>query len=159
MPIASSIRLAAGAVALLLGAAALGCGDPLRPADVAGAYALVRVESEALPAVLYSNEYVRVRVLADTLRLNADGSGTRIGLRDVEPLQQGVAPAGETRVEGEFRFWTANGRVEVDFICPPNANCVAPPHLVARPVPGGLRVDFDLGARVPLFYARVAGAP
>jgi len=35
------------------------------------AYAFERVESDAPPTGLYTTEYVRVRVVADTLRLNA----------------------------------------------------------------------------------------
>ncbi|MFL5618372.1 MAG: hypothetical protein ACJ79A_08265 [Gemmatimonadaceae bacterium] len=70
MSLASPFRVNTGWVAFLLSGATLACGDvnPLGPPTVTGVYALRRVESDALPTVLYSNDLVRVRVLADTLR-------------------------------------------------------------------------------------------
>ena len=145
----------AAACLLALCASAIACGDALAPGDVAGTYALQRVESDPLPTLLFATEYVRVRVLADTVRLNADGSGIQISVLESEPLVKGIAPEGPARGEVPLRFETVNGRIEVTFICPPNANCAPPPHLVARAVSEGLRVEVAAGYRLPLLYARV----
>jgi hypothetical protein len=146
------------ALALLVCSAVVACRDPLRPEDVVGVYALQWVESDVLPTVLYTNDNVRVRVLADTLRFRADGTGERAGLVESESLRPGVASAGQRRAQQEFRFRTGRGRIEIAFVCPINANCAAPPHIVAKPVRGGLLVEYDLGARVPQVFTTVAEA-
>jgi hypothetical protein len=40
-----------------------GCGDPLRPTDVAGTYTLVTVAGEAQPWTMLSNPDCRIRSL------------------------------------------------------------------------------------------------
>jgi len=157
MPRAFPIRLAAGCLAVLF-AIAIACGDPLAPQNIAGTYTLQRVDNDPLPTVLLTTESVRVRVLADTLSLNADGSGIQISVWETEPLVEGIAPENPVRIEAALRFETAGGRVEVTVLCPPNANCTPPPHLLARTASEGLRVDFASGQRVPLRYARVRAA-
>lgn len=154
MPRAWPIRLTAGCLAVLC-ASAIACGDLLAPRDLAGTYALQRVDNDPLPTVLFTTEYARVGVLADTVRLNADGTGTQVRVSESEPLVEGIAPESPTRVEGALRFETVGSRIEVTFFCPPNANCAPPPHRVARAVSEGLRVVVAAGQRVPLLYARV----
>ena len=140
---------------LLSAVLALACGEALGPGDIAGTYALQRVAGDPLPAVLYTTQTVVVRVFADTLRFTADRRGISTTVRESEPVTGG--PATEPR-RGEtgFSFRVADGRIEVAFDCPINANCVAPPHLVLKRTDAGLRADFALVARTPLLYARVA---
>ena len=133
----------------------LACGDPLSPSDVAGTYALQRVAGDTLPAVLYTNDNVTVRVFADTLRFTVDHRGALITVRESEPLAGGPS-TGPVHWETPFTFRIVEDRIEVGFECPINANCVAPPHLVLRRTPTGLRADFALGARLPLSYERVS---
>ena len=139
-------------LALLIAIACFGCSDPVEPADVADVYVLERVGSDPLPAVYDSNAYVRVRVLADTLRLRADGTGTRTGLLEYEALQNGDGAPQAVPVAQDFAFEVVLGRVEIAFVCADWASCIAPPHYIARPQPSGLRVDYALGGRVPLIY-------
>jgi len=117
---------------------AVACGDPVAPRDIAGIYTLHRVDGDPLPAVLFTTEYVRVRVLADTLRLNANGTGLQISVWEGEPLVPGLPAEPPSRVASELRFESKGGRIEVSEICPPNANCAPPPYLVARAVAEGL---------------------
>jgi hypothetical protein len=160
MPSALPIRLAAGLLAVLSAAAAIACGDPLAPEEIAGIYALQRVEADHLPTVLYTNEFVRVRVLADTIRLRADGTGMRFGVWEFEPLQEGLELENPASGETDLRFETVGANIEIAFVCPPNANCLPPPHLVAGKLSEGLLVNIAPGQRVrlPLLYARVAGS-
>ncbi len=153
-----SSRAVSAAIALVL---ALGCAGPMAPGPVAGVYALTDVDGELLPALIIDNESLRLRVLGDTILLRPDGTGVVTGVREAEWLGANAAPAGLTRVrvENDFEYRIIGGRLEVAFICPPNANCVKPPHLVARATSAGLRVTYALGMRVPLHYARLAGSP
>jgi hypothetical protein len=59
---ALQIRVTAGPVAVLTAASAFACESPAAPEDIAGTYALERVEADQLPTVLFPNEHVRVRV-------------------------------------------------------------------------------------------------
>jgi hypothetical protein len=132
----------------------LACGDALGPGDIAGTYALRRVAGDTLPAVLYTTGTVTVRVFADTLRFALDHRGAQITVRESDPVAGGPS-GGPVHWESLFTFRIVEGRIEVGYDCPPGADCVAPPHLVLRPIPNGLQADFALGGRLPLIYERV----
>src|SRR6266446_9167023 len=72
------------------------------------------------------------------------------------PILTGGLVTGPERNETAFGFRVVQGRIEIAFDCPPGADCVAPPHIVARPTPNGLEVQYALGARVPQIFARLA---
>jgi hypothetical protein len=74
----------------------LGCGDPPAPAPAAGEYVLADVAGDPLPAVLFTNDYARVLVLADTVRLRPGGTGTETGLWQNERLDSEVEPTRST---------------------------------------------------------------
>ena len=137
-------------IVLLLGAS--GCDDPLAPAEVAGTYALQSIAGEPLPALLIDYPHYRLRVDEDELRLNADGTGRRItaGVGERLDVQDGPEPV---VWDTDLRFRIVGQRIEIEEVCPPNATCLPPPHLIARPVPGGLRVEVTYGDRNPLSYA------
>jgi hypothetical protein len=150
--LASQLCFAPRVSALLILAAPLGCGDPIRPSDLEGIYVLERIGSDALPAVLQSDQYLRVYIVADTLLLNEDGSGRRTGLLEYEGLQGGEVTSGEVPVASEFTFQIVRGRIEIAFACEDTRSCVAPPHFIARLKDGGLQVFYAVGGRVPLIY-------
>ena len=133
-----------------LGTAA--CGDPAGPADVADTYVLRSIAGNALPAVAYTTPGLTSRVLADTLRLRADGTGsaTRTAVLDPPAADAGVPYT----VTSDLTYAVVGGRVQVTYACPPNASCVAGPHLVARREGGGLVAERALAERVPQVYAR-----
>jgi hypothetical protein len=144
---------------LLLGAGLpAACSEPLGPRGFVGTYALQNVAGDALPALLLENDYVIVRVLADTLRFAAHGRGTGVQVLESGP-PTGASPTSPVRWEYAFGFRVVEDRIEIAFDCPPGADCAAPPHVVARPIPGGLRADFALIYRVPQTYARVSSSP
>lgn len=148
-------RAALAAAALAAGLAPAACDDPVRPGDLAGVYVLQSVAGDALPTVAYTTPGFAARVLADTLRLAADGTGSeaRRAVNDPPAPDAGTPYA----TLSAFTYAVVGGRVEVTYVCPPNADCVAGPHLVARLEGGGLVVEQALAQRVPQVYAR-AGA-
>ncbi len=147
-------RRLARKITLIALALPLACGEPLAPGDVVGTYALHNVAGDALPTVLYTNEFLTVRVLADTLRFTLDGRGSINTLRENDPRARD-GPTQIDRWQTEFSYRVIEDRIEVAFDCPPNASCIKPPHLVLRETSTGLRADFALGARIPLFYRQV----
>ena len=147
-------RRIARAITLLCTATSLACSDSLSPGDVLGTYVLRSVAGDALPTLLYTTEFVKIRVFADTLRFTLDGRGSINTLRESEPVN-GDGPTEPFRWQTGFSYQLVDDRIEVAFDCPPNASCVEPPHLVLRDMSAGLRADFALGARLPLFYRLV----
>jgi len=141
-------------VLLMWAGLAAACEEPLGPEDIVGTYVLQDVAGEALPAIVDSNSYSVLRVLADTLRLTADGRGTRMEVVESEP-STGGSTTGPMHWEESFGFRIVHGRIEITIDCPWYADCVAGPHVVARPIANGLRVDFALASRVPQTYSRL----
>lgn len=151
-PIAGRGRSIRGLIAVAVGLlATAACGDPLEPGDVAGNYVLDAVAGEPLPAVLLENPHYRFRVHADELRLNVDGSGHRVTTGIGERLDMEGDPEATTW-DRELVFRVVGGRVEIEYVCPINASCTPPPHLIARRVAGGLRVESTQAERDPLWY-------
>jgi hypothetical protein len=144
-------------MACLSVALALNCGDALGPEDIAGTYALQQVGGDHLPAVFYTTPTAIVRVLADTLRFTADRRGTSTTVTEREPVAGGPV-TGPLRGETSFGFRIVEGRIEVAFDCPIDADCVAPPHMVLKRTGTGLEGVFAF-ARTPLLYSRVVVSP
>jgi len=155
---ARSIRSTGRAVAMALLLPVLGCGDPLSPADVTGTYVLQRVADRPLPTELFRNDDVIVRVFADTIRLRADGSASIASVTESESMFDGSILQSSPAEEGRFYFRVVGGRVEITYICPPNASCVDGPHLLARRDGDGLLVETRSSVVPPRFYARIANA-
>ena len=133
------------------------CSDPIGPSDVAGVYELELIDGEPLPAVLFSNEYYIVRVLSDTITLRADGTGTISGVQEFESLQEGVESEGPRARETQIRFGVRNNRIDIEFLCPPNALCTQGPHIVAWKTSDGLSARYPaLGPG--LIYTRISDA-
>lgn len=155
VPRMSFLRLAPRPSTLLILAGLVGCSDPMRPSDLEGIHVLERIGSDALPAVLQSDAYVRLYIVADTLLFNDDGSGRRTGLLKYEGLQNGDDSSVEVAVQSEFTFQVVRGRIEIAFECDDTARaCAAPPHFIARSKDGGLQVSYSIVGRVPLIYKR-----
>jgi hypothetical protein len=140
----------------LLAFPSLACESSLSSDAVAGTFVLRRVEGDPLPAVLYTTDHSRIWVLSDTLFFRADGQGTRTTLVEIEPLNSEAPNESSARAES-FSFRIVRTSIEVN-LCPPNANCVAPPHLVLRPTANGLIAVSSKCSRAPLTYEQAATA-
>ena len=150
-------RQLARLLTLLCLAAPLSCSDSLSPGEVPGTYVLRNVAGDPLPAVLYTTEFTKIRVFADTLRFTLNGRGSINTFRESEPVK-GDGPTEPFRWQEGFSYRLVDNRIEVTFDCPPNANCLKGPHLVLRESSNGLTAEFAFTYRLPLVYRRVAGA-
>jgi hypothetical protein len=150
-------RRGAGVLALSFTALfAIGCGnDPIAPSEVAGTYVLLSIDGNALPAAAgYQGPADgAVIVIADTLRLAADGSGSLVRVEQPFP-----DPSSVERFESTLHYHTTQGGLEITFDCPPDALmlCVAGPHITARLGATGLIATRLLGTQQEaLVYAPV----
>jgi hypothetical protein len=147
----SGILAGSAAVVLLFGA---GCDGLLEPARVeATAWALESLDGAPIPAVSVANDWVTLLTRADTLRFS-DGRGVNIVYWDAAYTSAEVADE-SGRTESAFSYRLREGRVEISVACPPNALCVAPPHMYAVPVDALLRVELAGGGGPVRIYRRV----
>lgn len=145
------------AVATLV-AFTLACGDSVGPGDAPGTYVLRRIDGDPLPAILYDNEIYAVRVISDTIRLHANGTGLIAGVRDFLPLHEGLPPQPPVHQRTRIRYAASGDALEINFECPPDADCVPGPHLIAHIGLDGLTARWgpSMIGRSPLFYTQVA---
>ena len=135
-----------------------GCGSSSDPDPTANStYVLTRVSGDALPTELASNEVGQTRVYADTVRLAADGTGSSSGVTEFVPLAPAIPAVGPQGYSRPLHYRVGTNRIEIDWDCPPNANCIAPPHLIATVHNGGLQVQWgpQMRGREPMEYVRV----
>jgi hypothetical protein len=92
-------------------------------------------------------------VLTDTVRLGPDGTGSQSGVYE----WIGVDSQGPMWGSSEIRYRRLGTYIEIDYVCPPNANCVPPPHLIGQRIAGGLRLEWapTLSGRSPMIYRQV----
>jgi hypothetical protein len=156
MRAASSNRVATVLALSLAALLATACSDePLAPSAVAGTYVLLSINGNPLPAPAgYEGPADgSVIVIADTLRLAADESGSLVRVE-----QPGPDPSSVVRHESPLHYKTTEDGVALTFECPPEALmlCVAGPHLTARLSASGLTAIRPLGTRQEnLVYSRV----
>lgn len=132
----------------------VGCRESLSPAGIAGTYVLERVGDDPLPAEVFRDTHGIVSIVADTLRLRANGRGSFASVRIIDLV--GVeAPRIPNRLESSLTFRVVGSRIEMEFICGPNALCAPGPHLTARQYARGLVVEASLVADAPLHYRRL----
>ena len=132
---------------------ATACSDPISPEAVVGTYALQGVAGDPLPAHLFSNEHVSVRVLSETIHFDANGRGSVNTVREIQYLSGSASES----INGDWAFGykIIDQRIEVAYDCPDLALCVPPPHLILRLTPDGMNANFTLEGRTPMAYARL----
>jgi hypothetical protein len=146
-------RICIGVLACV-GTLAIGCGSPTDADLLAGTYVLRGIAGEPLPALAWETEYTAVHILADTLHLVPGGRGEV--RRTVEVHSFVPQPSQQvSSMRSELGIRLHRGRLELTHVCPPNANCVAGPHLIGQLTAEGLTFDTGDGIRVPLVYERI----
>jgi hypothetical protein len=157
MRAASSNRVATVLALSLAALLVTGCSDePLAPSAVAGTYVLFSIDGNPLPAPAgYQGPADGpVIVIADTLRLDSDGSGSIVRVQQTDYND----PNWIDRLESTLHYETTAGGIAMTLDCPPGALmlCIAGPHLTARLVSTELTATRLLGSqKEELVYARV----
>ena len=126
------------------------------PSATAKTYVLRTVAGNPVPAVLVDNEHVTIVTLADTVWLEADGTGVEVATERTTDKASG-APAVVRRDARPFTYGVAGGRIDVSFECNDMIirSCVAPPHYQGALTDARLALDYALYYRTPLDYERV----
>src|SRR5688572_6713381 len=129
MPSLSALRPIPTLLVLLI--ASCGGGDSLAPGTLGQAYSLTRVADDPLPAVIQANENVTIRVFAQVIRFGPKGAGSISETIEVV-ARDDPDPAAPADLNYGMHWVEVDGRVEIEFDCPSNANCVGGPHIIAR---------------------------
>ncbi len=109
-------------------------------------FVLQSVDGSPLPAPYAENRLIPFRVLADTIALLTSTSGERRVRVEIDNI-------GTTRFSREAFDYVRNGdRMEISFRCPPNADCIRPPHLAGTVTTDAYLVDMSVVSRSPLVY-------
>jgi hypothetical protein len=145
--------LAASVVAML------GCRDGLSPASVRGTYVLEKVGDDPMPSVIFRGPQGTVRVIADTLRLVADGRGTFVRVHVIESAESDAVAGAPGRLESALSYRVDGSKVEISYVCPPNAMCTPGPHLVGWRQGDRMLIDDVLIPEDLRYYRRVASSP
>lgn len=131
-----------------LGVLLAACHDTSGPGFNGAVYELRTIDGEALPAPYGENLQYPNRMFADTLVLRADGSGEwRIVVED--------SPGGAKRHAVDAFHYTGQSHIEITFVCPPLALCIAPPHLTGDVTETGIVFSMSRVTRAPLVFDRI----
>jgi hypothetical protein len=102
-----------------------GCDTTLAPGTFQGAYAL-----NGTPGLVMEAQTLTMEVIADTLWIAGDRTAQR-RFRGTSTLRDGSLRS-EQDWTATYRYVRRGNRIEMTQICPPNALCVAGPHLTGR---------------------------
>ena len=153
----------------VLGVLASGCRESTSPPSVTGTYVLDRVGDAPVPAVIFTDSRGTVRVIADTLVLEANNRGRFVTVQTIE-AQGGSGPGAPTRAESRLVYAIVRmptettralaSRIAMSFECPIGAACAAGPHLVAWREGAWLVVEDKFTTMDALrYYRRISPAP
>ena len=137
--------------ALFTVVAASGCGD----GTGAGAlefYLLERFEGSALPALVFETGGASSTVLEGTVLLVRGGTGQITATRrNVDA----VSPQGRVETSRLNITYEVHGtRIEITYVCPPTADCIAGPHLTGELVGSRLAIGAAVSSKPASIYRR-----
>ncbi len=151
---ASLGRTTGALIALAASGLATACEGPTRPLEVSGTYVLRQIAGEPLPAIIARDSGSALLLLADTLRLEAGGRG--LVARSTMLVSIHAPADGPFRAESPLVYRVSGSRIEITYVCPPNASCVAGPHLIARRTSLGLEGFESVGEGRSVAYERIS---
>jgi hypothetical protein len=131
----------------------LACSDGSGPGDLAGRYRLERYEGSPLPAVRFQSSDGTTLVVSEQIVLDEDGEGLRFNTgRTVDAAH----PQGDDYSYTQaLTYQVRNGQIAITFICPPNADCIAGPHLVGERVAGGIALAPPTSSKPASIYKQI----
>lgn len=137
-----------------LAMAAAACSDSAGPVPLEGDhFVLTSIAGIGLPAPWAPNPVAQERMLAASLVLQDDGSGT--WMATVE-----TSVSGPTVTWNDDVTWQRSGNhVEIDIECDDLGSCIAGPHFVGEITDDGFTVTTSSVTRPPLVFHRVEPGP
>jgi hypothetical protein len=133
----------------------LSCSDSLEPGTLGQSYRLDLVAGDALPTVLYTNEVGTSHIISQFIHFGPKGTGSLFETAQMIP-HTGDPHEPQESTSG-IQWAEVDGRIEIEFDCPANANCLPGPHLIARIDGHALRATWGprTSGRSPLYYVEV----
>ena len=128
------------------------CDDLLGPYDVAGTYVLRSVRGDPVPAVFWESEQSQLHVLADTLRLHLNGTGSEVWFLRAT----GAYASGPDRRERSLTFQIQDRRIEAIYPCRPAELCAGVITLRGQLSGSELRVEVHPYGPGPMVFERIA---
>jgi len=133
--------------------AAQSCSEPSGPDGLPGIYRLARFEGRELPAVMNQSSAGTVFIVSQRVILGDDGKGGT--LTEGRSIDDAHPQGSDFSYAQELSYVVRGGRIEITFICPPNADCIVGPHLVGEQIVGGLALGPPASSRPASTYKRV----
>ena len=131
---------------LLVAAPLAACETVLDPDTFVGSYTLLE------GGAVLRNSVVRASIVTDSLWLNRDGTARRVTR---ERLEYADTTRDTTLVlEAPYEYEVDGTRIELAYVCPPNALCTPPPHLWGEISTRGLVLRDAFDPSVSLQYVR-----
>jgi hypothetical protein len=129
------------------------CGDSSGPEDYQGRYRLERYEGAPLPAVTFQSSSGTSFIVSEQIMLGDNGKGLRTSVgRTVDAAH----PQGDDfSYSRELGYTVRNGQIAITLICPPNADCIAGPHLVGERKGDELILAWPASAKPASTYKRI----
>ena len=125
--------------ATLVIAALAACQEPSGPDPASGHFVLERRDGQPLPVFVALTATDSVFLEGEELLLRPERLGTRLQTIRLVPRTGGAARMEHVSFELQYRR-TAAGRVELTFLCGPNALCSAGPHASGWVTEDGLQL-------------------
>jgi hypothetical protein len=133
-------------VGLLVGLASTSCDSPTEFV-LGSTYVMRSIAGDPLPAPWAPNDAVTGRMLGSSVLLTDDGKGRYLATYEHD--------GGQTFQQNSELTYTRDGAdIAITFTCPPDALCIAGPHLVGRILEDGLRITTSNVIRTPVMFDR-----
>ena len=133
--------------------AAQACSDATGPGRFAGTYRLDRFQGQALPAVMFQGVGGATYIVNERIMLDDKGEGIIFTTSKTVDSQN---PSGESvSYARALSFTVRDARIEITYICPPNADCIAGPHIVGERVGRDLALAPPSSSKPASFYKRL----
>jgi hypothetical protein len=118
-------------------------------------YVLESIAGVKLPAPYFAGPNDNYRVVADTIAIGSSRALNPAGKGERRTVYETVNPFERRGSNMAFDYIIANDKITITFPCPPNADCIAGPHLSGTIGDGSIVITQSVGTRQPLVFRRL----
>jgi len=133
--------------------AAQSCSEPSGPDGLPGIYRLERFEGRELPAVVNQSSAGTAFIVSQRVILGDNGQGGTI--TEGRSVDDAHSQGSDFSYAQALSYVERGARIEITFTCPPNADCIAGPHLVGEQIVGGLALGPPASSRPASMFRRI----